>query len=355
MAPDSGRKSRRARGGIGLGQPLQTALVTGACGFIGSHLVDQLAAEGWDVRATDLPSASRTHLPPAVPFVPSDLTAPETLGPALTGVEVLFHVAALFDFSASWERLFRTNVLGTDHLLAAARKAGVRRVVSWSSYAVYGKFDARRLPIDETHPIRPKDAYGRSKAMQDAVVWRHHEEGLPATIVRPSAPYGPRARYGMADLFRRLDLLPVVPVPRNLGNRVVSVHVRDVVRAASQVARSEACQGQEYNLTDDGRHSTASFMALAASALGKRTVPVLFPEALLRTAAWAAALGSTAAARTLGWRPLLEQDTIYYLTYDFVASNEKVKSLGFRFLYPDPRDGIPEVVRALRAEGFLRS
>ena len=332
---------------------MKKALVTGACGFIASHLVDHLLDEGWQVRATDLPSASRGWLPPDVPFVPSDLTSPETLVPALKGMEVVFHAAAVSSLSAPWERLYRVNVLGTENLLLAARKAGVGRVVSWSSYAVYGRFDRRHLLIDETHPVRPKDPCGRSKAMQDAVVWRYHEEGLPATIVRPSAPYGPRARHGMSDLFRRLDLLPVVPIPRNLTNRVLSIHVKDVVRAASFVAQQDACEGEEYNLTDDSLYSTSTFLSLVASALGKKTVPVLIPRFLIRASAWTVAFVSLAMSRLPNVRPLLENDSVCDLAHDFFPSNQKIRSLGFSFRYPDPKQGIAETVQALRAEGFL--
>ena len=157
----------------------------------------------------------------------------------------------------------------------------------------------------------------------------------------------------MADLFRRLDLLPVIPVPRNLTNRAVSIHVKDVVRAASFVAQQETCKGQEYNLTDDGLYSTRAFLSLIASALDKKTVPVVIPRSVVRASAWTAALGSLALSRLLKSRPWIEKDTASYLTSDFPLSNQKIKSLGFSFLYPDPAQGIPEVVQALRQEGFL--
>ena len=331
------------------------ALVTGACGFIGSHLIDELVEQGWEVRATDLPSAGPGRLPQGVEWIPGDLTDRHTLVPVVDGVDVLFHVAAIFDFAAPWEILYRVNVLGTENLLEAARRAGVGRVLSWSSYGVYGKFDRARMPIDEEHPVRPKDPYGRSKAMQDAVVWRYHDGGLAATILRPSAPYGPRARYGMADLFRRLDGLPVVPVPRNHRQRVMSVHVKDVARAAVFLAGREETVGEEYNITDDGRYPTHAFIALFAGALGKKTVPVYVPVALLKASAWMAGYGSLALARLTGGRPILEKDTVYYLTFDFLPSNDKIKSLGFTFLHPDPATGIPEAIAGLRREGFLKN
>jgi nucleoside-diphosphate-sugar epimerase len=332
----------------------RTALVTGACGFVGSHLVDQLLEDGWEVRATDLPGADRSWLPAGVPWVPADVTRRDQMGPAVQGVDVVFHAAGVSDLAAQWDPLYRVNTLGTENLLETALREKVQRVVSCSSYGVYGKFDRGRIPIDETHPVRPKDAHGRSRAMQDAVVWRYHEAGLPATVLRPSIVYGPRGRGGLAEVFRRLDRLPVVPVPLNHTQHVVSVHVKDVARAASFVAQREETIGQEYNITDDGRYTTRDFVALIAQALGKKTLPVLAPRILVKTGAWLTAWGCAGWARVRNNRPWLGRDMVYYLTFDFVASNSKIKSLGFRFACPDPASGIPETIEQMRREGTLK-
>jgi nucleoside-diphosphate-sugar epimerase len=128
-------------------------------------------------------------------------------------------------------------------------------------------------------------------------------------------------------VLRRLNRLPVVPVPMNHTQKVMSVHVMDVVRAASFVAQREETAGEEYNITDEGRYSSRAFLSLLAESLGKRTVPVLAPRAFLRAGAWQ--------------------------TVDFVPSNSKIKSLDFRFVFPDPRSGIPETIEELRREGYL--
>jgi nucleoside-diphosphate-sugar epimerase len=307
------------------------ALVTGACGFVGGHLVEQLLTDGWDVRATDLPESDRSRLPGDAAWAPSDLTRRESVPPVVEEVDVVFHAAHVYDASAPWDKLYRVNVLGTEYLLEAAHRAKVQRVVSRSSCRVYGKVARDRMPIDETHPVRPRDSLGRSMAMQDAVVWRYHESGLPATLLRPSLPYGAKGRGGLTEVLRRLNRLPVVPVPVNHMQRVSSVHVKDLVRAASFVAEKEETAGEEYNITDDGRYSFAAFLSLLAQGLGKRTLPILAPRALVKAGAWIAALGS----------------------FDFVPSNSKIKSLDFRFVHPDPSSGIPETIEELRREGYL--
>ncbi len=303
------------------------ALVTGACGFIGGHLVERLLEDGWEVRATDLPKADRSRLSADAAWKPADLSRRETMAPVVQGMDVVFHTAGVTDASEPWELLYEANVLGTEYLLEAARGAGVERIVSWSSYGVYGKIKKDLRPLDETRPVRPSEALGRSMAMQDAVVWRYHEAGLPATVLRPSMPYGPRARGGFAGVIRRVSRLPVVPVPMNRTRRAMSVHVKDVARAASFVAQRQDTLGEEYNLTDDGRYTTRAFLALLAEALGKRSVPVPASRSLLKGGAW--------------------------LTVDFVPSNSKIKSLDFRFVFPDPRSGIPETIEELRREGYL--
>ncbi len=328
------------------------ALVTGACGVIGSHLVDQLLEDGWEVRATDLPDADRSRLPDEVAWVAADLKLREEVLPAVQGIDVVFHTAQVSDSSAGWDTLYRANALGTENLLEASRREKVRRFISWSCYSVYGRFDRGRLPIDESHPVRPRDARGRSKAMQDAAVWRYHEAGLPATVLRPCAVYGPRCRGGLTELVRRLSRLPVVPIPVNLTQRVMSVHVKDVVRAASFLAGTEEAIGQEYNLTDDGQCTLCELVSLVAGRLGKKTVPVSAPRILVKTGAWLTAVGSTGWGRVRKRRPLLERDRVHYITFDFVASNSKIKTLGFRFHYPNPRLGIPETIEDMRLEGY---
>lgn len=329
------------------------ALVTGACGCQGGHLLDQLVEDGWDVRATDLPEADRNRLPQEVSWAPADLNGKESLAPLVQGMDVVFHTAQVSDPATPWERLYRVNVLGTDRLLEAARNAGVHRIVNWSSYLVYGKPGRNRAAVDETRPARPADDVGRSVAMRDAVVWRYHDAGLPATLLRPSLVYGARGCGGLTDLVLRLNRLPAVPVPLANPQRVACVHVKDVARAASFVVEREETVGEEYNITDDGRHSLSAFVSLLARALGKPTVPVPAPIFLLRAGAWLAARRFRGRRGTPS-RPLgLSRDLVYHFTFDFVPSNSKIKALDFRFLFPDPSAGIPETIQELRREGYL--
>lgn len=322
-------------------------LVTGATGFLGFQLAAHLVEEGWEVRGTDLPSAPADRIPQGVSWVPSDPALPDSLAEAVAGTEIVFHGLALSSGGTAWERLYRTNVLGTENLLLAARGAGVRRLVVFSSFSVYGQGGTGGSEIDESCRARPKSPYARSRAIQDALVWRYHEDGLPATILRPGLLYGGGGDCGLGEIVRFLGRLPAVPVPVNLRSRVLSVHVRDLVRAASFAAASEACAGQEYHVVDDGCLRTGAFVALLASALNKKTAPFPLPVPVLRTFARLASSGSQAAARLARTFPFLQPETFCCMVSRACASSRKIRSLGFSLLHPDPEQALLPWVREL--------
>ncbi len=323
------------------------ALVTGATGFLGIHLAEHLLEEGWEVRGTDSPAAPFGRLHRDAVWVPSDPARPGTLTEAVKGVDAVFHGFALSSGGTPWERLYRTNVLGTENLLLAALRAGVRRVVVFSSFAVYGQGNPGRPEIDETFRIKPRSPYARSRAIQDALVWRYHDDGLPATILRPGLLYGAAGDCGFDDLVRFLARLPAVPVPVNLQARVLSVHVRDLVRAASFVAARDECGGQEYHLVDDGCLGTGAFVALLASGLGKRTVPLPLPLPVLRAFARLAGSGSQAAGRLARTLPFLQPETFCCMASRACASSRKLRSLGFSMVHPHPVQSLAPCVQEI--------
>ncbi len=177
----------------------QTVLVTGAEGFIGSHLVDALLGDGAEVRAL-------VHYNPFarwgwlqdrasdVDIVAGDVRDGERVARAVEGVDVVFHLAALIGIPYSYEApesYVQTNVLGTYNVLNAARRASVGRMIQTSTSEVYGT--ARRVPIDESHPLQPQSPYSASKIGGDMLALSfHHSFGLPVAVVRPFNTYGPR-------------------------------------------------------------------------------------------------------------------------------------------------------------------
>jgi dihydroflavonol-4-reductase len=171
------------------------ALVTGATGFVGAAVARALLRHGWSVRALVRPQADRRNLARlALETVPGDLTDPDSLVRAADGCDALLHVAADYRLGArDSDTLYRTNVEGTRSVLAAARSAGVARVVYTSSVATIG-LPADGTPGDEHTPVALADMIGhykRSKFLAEQVAREAAAAGDDVVIVNPSAPVGP--------------------------------------------------------------------------------------------------------------------------------------------------------------------
>lgn len=173
-------------------------LVTGGCGFIGSHLTDALVANGHGVRILDdLSTGRRANAPSAADVIEGSIADPDMLARAMAGVDGCFHLAAVASVQRSleaWVETHRTNMLGTVAVFDAARDTGLGKpvpVVYASSAAVYG--DNESLPLDEDDAPAPLSAYGVDKLgneWQARIAWSVH--GVPTTGLRFFNVYGPR-------------------------------------------------------------------------------------------------------------------------------------------------------------------
>lgn len=176
-------------------------LVTGGAGFIGSHLTERLVREGAAVRALDQYNSQGSRgwldfseVKETVEFVAGDVADPDIVRRAVSGVEVVFHLAALIAIPYSYlapSSYVRTNINGTLNILQAARELGIERVVHTSTSEVYGT--ARQVPIDESHPLQGQSPYSASKIGADKMAEAFHcSFGVPVTTVRPFNTFGPR-------------------------------------------------------------------------------------------------------------------------------------------------------------------
>lgn len=350
------------------------SLVTGACGVVGSHLVEVLAEAGHRVRAADAAAAlegpaddpRRGLFPAAVraagaDLVPVDLRAPASLGPALDGVDYVFHASTA-----------NGDVEATQALVDAALEAPGRRLARFvliGDGGVYGLPPPDRLPITEQTPAEPpSDELRRRWAQDQLVAEAGRTRGLPFTTLRPAGVYGPRARVGgglglLDPAFVRLRVpgpwstsVPVpVAVPSSFTARIPFVHVRDVARAALHVALDARAAGEAYNVSDDSLMSLVDFWKMVADIRGARFVllpPV--PGALVTPISRAAARAAELLAAHAGPRgPALDPLVARAFGHDLVYSSEKLKRLGFTFRYPDARDGIEETIAWFGDQGWL--
>ncbi len=322
------------------------ALVTGANGFIGSHLVERLLARGAQVRCLVRRTSNLRWLQGlALELVYGSLQEPSTLRPAVEGVDVVFHLAGATK-ALTREGYFVANTQGTSNLLAACEAAGKPRVVFVSSQAAAGPSDGVRAKTEEDPPT-PITAYGQSKYQAELAVQQYARVG-PAVVIRPPVVYGPRDT-DVLVLFRLVArrLCPLV----GRGPRLLSlIHVQDLVDGLLLAATSSAALGNIYFLCNDAPVDWEDFAELIASTLGRRCLKIHVPEALLPVAG----AFSELAARVTKRPALLGREKTREMRQRFwVCDNARAKGdLGFAPRV-DVADGVAQTAAWYRAHGWL--
>ncbi|MCD0448150.1 NAD-dependent epimerase/dehydratase family protein [Actinocorallia sp. API 0066] len=283
-------------------------LVTGAAGFIGSHLVDRLLSDGHEVVAVDnLASGSRGNLADGVELHALDVADPALAAlAAKTEPEVVCHLAAQVSVRVSVSDPLldaRSNVLGTINVLEAARAAGARKTVFTSSCAVYGVPDA--LPVGADAPLRPRSPYAVSKATGETYVQAYYElHGLDFTTLALANVYGPRqtpeGEAGVISIFTAALLKGEPTIVFGDGSNTRDyVYVHDVVDAYVR-ALSEGSGGR-FNIGTGVQTSDRELHGLVAAAAGAADAPGSAPFRLGDLPAMA--LDPAPALAGLGWRP----------------------------------------------------
>ncbi|HYF38066.1 MAG TPA: NAD(P)-dependent oxidoreductase [Gemmatimonadales bacterium] len=265
------------------------AMVTGATGFVGSHLVEALLQRGVEVtalaRSADK-AAALTAL--GVRVVPGDLHDHDALRLATQDQSVIYHVAGAVAARGENEFL-RANRDGTGNLVAAAQTHGSPRFILVSSLAAGGP-SPRGLPLQGDESPRPVTAYGRSKLAAERLV---QSSGLPWTIVRPPMVYGPRDRE-VLKLFR-LVRLGIAPVFGDGGQELSAVHGADLGTALVAAGNTSAAVGRIYNACHPEVFTSAQFARAVAGAMGRSVRVVRLPriagQALLSVTERAARIG----------------------------------------------------------------
>lgn len=293
-------------------------LVTGADGFIGSHLVEHLVRSGVSVKAFVYYNSfnswgwldeSSDDVKSSLEVFAGDIRDPHGVRTAMQGCDVVLHLAALIAIPYSYhspDTYVDTNIKGTLNVVQAARDLGVERVVHTSTSEVYGT--ARFVPITEQHPLQGQSPYSASKIGADQVAASFNASfGTPVSIIRPFNTYGPRQS--------ARAVIPTIITQIASGARQVKLgavhptrdfnYVQDTVRGFVAVAEADAAVGQVLNVGSNYEISVGDTARLIAERMG-REVEFVSDDQRLRPAAseverlWA----DNSRARTLaGWQP----------------------------------------------------
>ena len=257
-------------------------LVTGADGFIGSHLVEHLVAQGCDVRAFVYYNSFNSwgwldqvspEVKGALDVFAGDVRDPHGVRAAMRGCDVVLHLAALIAIPYSYhspDTYVDTNVKGTLNVVQAARDLGIERVVHTSTSEVYGT--ARFVPITENHPLQGQSPYSASKIGADQMALSYHASfETPVSVIRPFNTYGPRqsARAVIPTIITQIAAgatsikLGAVHPTRDFN------YVRDTVRGFVAVAECDAALGQVVNVASDYEISIGDTARLIAELMGR--------------------------------------------------------------------------------------
>jgi nucleoside-diphosphate-sugar epimerase len=245
-----------------------TVLVTGAAGFLGSHVISLLLEGGEESRALIRPRDEADHLDAAkVDIRRTDVTDPVRLKSALKGVDRVVNCAARTGPWGQEHEYTRTNVQGVELLIHAAQDAGVDRIVHVSSITVHGNDVGGQA--DENAPLRDEpNPYSRSKVAGERLLQRMVEQlGAPVTIVRPGWIYGPRDATSFARLARMIETRRMFLIGSG-GNHLPLIYVRDVAHGLLLASRARVPAGRSYVLVNDERVTQRQLLGAVARELG---------------------------------------------------------------------------------------
>jgi nucleoside-diphosphate-sugar epimerase len=252
------------------------ALVTGATGFIGSHLVEELLKRGYRVTCLLRRTSSLQWIEGLeVSIKYGDCLDMESLRAAVRDVDIVFHLAGLTKATRAKD-FFSVNAQGTDNLLEAvlSDNPGLKRFVHLSSLAAVGP-SLNGSPVDEETAPRPVSSYGKSKLQAEAAVNRHRDK-VPVTIIRPPAVYGPRDR----DMFVFYRMLKRGIYPY-WGECLYSLlYVDDLVKGIVASAGSPEAEGETFFLSEND-YSNEHIARVIAEAVGKRPVRLRIPNRMM--------------------------------------------------------------------------
>ena len=311
-------------------------LVTGADGFIGSHLTEALVGQGATVRAFCLYNSngslgwldqSEREVRAAIEPVLGDIRDAAFVERSCRDIDVVFHLAALIAIPYSYvapESFVETNIRGTMHVLEAARRVGVRRVVATSTSEVYGTPD--HIPIVETHPLKGQSPYSATKIAADKLCEAYHRSfDVPVAILRPFNTYGPRqsARAVIPTILSQLLAGRTSVALGNIDTRRDMTYVSDTVSGFLAMGQADGVEGDTIQLGTGRSESIGDIFAAACRVLDVKAEIAVKDERLRPMASEVEVLLSdpSRASDRLGWSSTVSLEAGLLRTAEWMRSN----------------------------------
>ena len=309
--------------------------VTGAAGFIGSHLVERLLYLGAKIKAfvhynsaynigflKEISSQYKDNLK----IVSGDIRELDTMKKTLSDVEIVFHLASIISIPYSYQHpqeVFDTNVIGTLNVLLAAKENGVGKVIHTSTSEVYGS--AQYVPMDEKHPKQPQSIYSASKIGADALVLSfYHSYNMPVSICRPFNTYGPRqSDRAVVPVIIAQALKKDEIVLGSVTSRRDFTYVTDTVEGFIKMALSDKVYGKEINLGTGVDYSIEEITYKISDCLGKK-IKIRNDDLRMRpekSEVQRLCSNNTLAKSLLGWEPQVDINVGLKMTVDWIKNN----------------------------------
>jgi NAD dependent epimerase/dehydratase len=320
----------------------KSILVTGAGGFIGSHLVERLVSQGAKVRAfvrytsRDDPGLLvflSEEVRSDIELIPGDLRDHHAVREAVEGINFVFHLGALISIPYSYEHPFETaqvNLMGTLNVLQACRELGVKRLVHTSSSEVYGT--AQHVPIDEGHPLQGQSPYSASKIGADKLAESYNSAyNLPVVTLRPFNTYGPRQsdRAVIPTIITQALTQDTVRLG-NLEARRDLTYVSDTVEGFLKAAGAEGVEGETFNLGVGEEITIGDLARTILDIVGREVEIEVDPERLRPEKSEVERLLSdnSRAREVLGWEPKVGIEEGLRLTVDWIREHMEMYQPG---------------------------
>ena len=322
-------------------------LITGAGGFIGSHLVDSQLEHGNLVRAVDIHLDALEHQTgnSRLEAICGDITEPDIIVKLVEGMDIVYHLAsAHLDVNLSDEDYHRVNIKATLLLLEAAQKAGVRRFVHCSSVGVIG--DIEHPPADETNQCHPVNIYERTKLAGEKIALDFAcRTGFPVVVIRPAWVYGPRCPR-TAKLFRTIakGRFPIFGNGKNMRH---PVYITDAIDGLELCAATPNIEGQVFIIAGEAPVESRELINLISQELCVRTPGIYLPAFFGQ----AAGLLLELAFRLFGRQPPFSRRSMGFFLKHNAYTIAKAQSILNYQPQVDLRTGIRKTILSLRVAG----